>query len=176
MEILVQAEKKGINLCDLLSHLMTLAKFGGKVVEFTDADKLPISPTNMPSDGSFPARLRVTTIQTNKLKKVTLGFFMKSTAKFSEIKNSIGLGWLRRFHIFLRLQHLPFEYGTDLFLMGYLTQEHPNFACVETLEQTMKMNWFDSDDRESIEQSGNNDLIQMLAEMNKEKIIVNDKV
>jgi hypothetical protein len=60
--------------------------------------------------------------------------------------------------------------------MGYLTQEHPNFACVETLEQTLKMNWFDSNDRESIEQSGNTDLIQMLAEMNKEKIIVKDKV
>jgi hypothetical protein len=41
MEILVQAEKKGINICDLLSHLMTLANSGHQTVDFKDADKLP---------------------------------------------------------------------------------------------------------------------------------------
>jgi hypothetical protein len=133
MEILVQPEKKGINICDLLSNLMKLANSGQTLVDFKDADKLPIDPAHMPSEGSFKNRLRVTSVQTNKLKKVTLGFYMASSSSFAEIKNSIGLGWLRRYHVFLRQQHLSFEHGTDLYLMGYIVQEHPSFLTLSVV-------------------------------------------
>jgi hypothetical protein len=51
-EILVQPEKKGINICDLLSNLMKLTDSGQNLVDFKDADKLPIDPAHMPSEGS----------------------------------------------------------------------------------------------------------------------------
>jgi hypothetical protein len=169
MEILVQAEKKGINICDLLSHLMKLANSGHFTVDFKDADKLPFDPEHMPSEGSFPKRLRVTSVQTHKLKKVTLGFYMVSKASFSEIKNVIGLGWLRRHHAFLRPQHLSFEHGTDLYLMGYLIQEHPGFACANSLERSLALEWFDHDDRAKIAASQNAELKTAIADMEKEK-------
>jgi hypothetical protein len=176
MEILVQPEKKGINICDLLSNLMKLANSGQNLVDFKDADKLPIDPAHMPSEGSFKNRLRVTSVQTNKLKKVTLGFYMASSSSFAEIKNSIGLGWLRRYHVFLRQQHLPFEHGTDLYLMGYIVQEHPSFASIGRLERKLALSWYDSDDRERIDSSSNTDLKKVIEAMEKDKFIAHDRI
>jgi hypothetical protein len=119
----------------------------------------------------------VTAVQTNKLKKVTLGFYMASSSSFAEIKNSIGLGWLlRRYHVFLRQQHLLFEHGADLYLMGCIVQEHPSFASISSLERKLASFWYDSDDRELIDSSSNTDLKKGIQAMEKDKIIAHDHI
>ncbi len=59
MEILVEAEKKGVNIAGVLTKLMKLANSGSKFVDFHDADQLPIDPSTLPSGPEFTKRLRV---------------------------------------------------------------------------------------------------------------------
>lgn len=152
-----------------------LANSGASSVDFHDADKLPIDPMTIPTGSEFTKCLRVTVHQTNKLKMVTFGFFMQSNAPFSVIKNTIGFGWLRKHHVFLRIQHLDFNHGTDLYLLGYIIHENPSFANLKEMEHRLALNWFEKDDRDKIHRSNKSDLIQALKDLEKEKAIVLDE-
>jgi hypothetical protein len=176
MEILVEAGKKGVNIAGVFGKLMRLANSGSSSVSFHDVDKLPINSCNIPDGPDFTKRFSVNALQTSKIKKVTLGFYMQSTSSFAAIKNTIGLSWLRKYHVFLRIQNLAFSHGTDFYLLGYVIHEHPNFANLKELEHRLALNWFNKDDREKLTRSNKPEIIQALKDLDKEKALVNVEV
>lgn len=92
------------------------------------------------------------------------------------IKKIIGLAWLRRYNIFLRPQHLSFDHGTDLYLLGHIVQEHPSFVNIHKLENLLACKWFDKDDRLKVNNSNNPALRKAVADIEAAKILLNDSV
>lgn len=176
MEMLVATGKKTVTIDSILTDLMKLANSEYAAVAFYDAEDNEFDASVMPNKTDFEERFCVTIVQTPKFQKIMLGMYMESTVDLSEIKRIIGLAWLRRHNIFLRPHHLSFHHGTDLYLLGYIVQEHPGFVNLKEMEDLLARKWFDKDDRAKIENSKNPALIKAWKDMVDAKILVHDAV
>jgi hypothetical protein len=146
MEIALEAGTERINVAGILRELMKRANATTAVkVMFADAKGTPTSYQTLPKGQEFATRMSVEKVETGRNNKVVLGLYMMSESNMQTIKTTIGFPWLRQHQIYMRHQRMSFDHGTDLFLIGYLVQEHPNFANLEVLESEIQRKWFDED-------------------------------
>ena len=87
-------------------------------------------------------RLGAETVEGGRTQKVTLGFFMLSSATLQRIKRAIGYVWLTQQQIFIRNQRMPFTEGTDMYLMGYMLMEHTSVANPNDIERNISDKWY----------------------------------
>ena len=111
-------------------------------VDFFDIQGKPFDDTNFRGDQEFIERLGAETVETGHTSKVTLGFFMVSSATLQRIKRAIGYPWLTQQQIFLRTQRMPFTESTDMYLMGYMMMEHTSVANPEDIERDISDKWY----------------------------------
>jgi len=112
MEVVAKNGMKKLDVGHILSDLMQKANEKEKV-EFFDIHGKPFDINEFPEDQEFVERLGAETVETGKNSKVTLGFFMLSSATLQKIKKAIGFTWLTQQQIFIRNQRMPFTEGTD---------------------------------------------------------------
>ena len=156
MEIVAKTGKKSLDVASILSEMMIRAN-EKETVDFLDANANPFDTTNFPEPDEFAARLATETVETRDNTKVTLGFFMISSANMQRIKLSIGFSWLAQQQIYLRTQRMPFKHGTDLYLMGYSTMIHPLVANPNDVEDDIRSKWYTSIDKLTAEHDPNDD-------------------
>ena len=89
MEVVAKNGMKKLDVGHILSDLIQRANEKEKV-EFFDIQGKPFDNDNFPEDKEFIERLGAETVETGRSPKVTLGFFMISTATLQRIKRSIG--------------------------------------------------------------------------------------
>jgi hypothetical protein len=102
---------------------------------------------------------------------------MISKATMQRIKLSIGFTRLTQQQIYLRIQQMPFKYGTDLFLMGYATMVHPLVANPSDVEDDICIKWYSPVDGLSAEhnpQENDKMFLDNLERLQEAKVIVND--
>ena len=127
---------------------MTIRANEKETVDFLDSNANPFDTTNFPEPNEFAAtRLATKTVETSDSTKVTMGFFMISSANMQRIKLSIGFLWLAQQQIYLCTQRMPFKHGTDLYLMGYTTMIHPLVANPNNFEDDIRSKWYTSIDK-----------------------------
>ena len=176
MEVAVKTGKKTIGVGRILSDLMKRAN-EKETVDFIDINGNPFDTINFPDPDKFEERLAVETVETRGNTKITLGFFMISSATMQRIKLSIGFNWLTQQQIYLRIQRMPFQHGTDLFLMGYATMVHPAVANPAELEEDIRTKWYSPIDRMAAEhdpQEHDKLFLENLERLEEAKVIVND--
>ena len=127
MEVVAKTGKKSIDAGTILAELMVRSN-EKESVEFFDIHGNPFDISHFPEPDEFKDRLAAETVVTGANTKVTMGFFMISAANMQRIKLSIGYSWLGQQNIYLRIQRMNFQHGTDLFFMGYNTMVHPMVA------------------------------------------------
>jgi len=176
MEVAVKTGMKTIGVGRILSDLMKRAN-EKESVDFIDINGDPFDTLNFPEPDKFEERLAVETIDNRGNTKITLGFFMISTANMQRIKLSIGFNWLTQQQIYLRIQRMPFEHGTDLFLMGYATMIHPLVANPSEVEADIRLKWYSSVDRLAAEhdpQEHDKQFLDNLNRLQEAQVIIND--
>ena len=148
MEIAVEEKTERVHVAGILKDLMhrTSRHAAANVtnVHFLDANGNEITIDGFPKTATFGESFKVTQISTEKFKKVTLGFFVRTTMTFGNFKIAVGHQWLRDQKVYLREQCLPFEYGTDLSLIGYYLLEHPWFGSAQSVLDTIGKAWTDA--------------------------------
>jgi hypothetical protein len=182
MEIMLDPEAGRVNIAGVLSELVKRATAALSPIRFFDVLGTPFCTTTVPAGKEFITRLAVEKIEFGNTRKVALGLLVQSTLSLNEIKTTIGTPWLQQQKIFLRHQRMPFSHGTDLFLIGYLVQEHPSTANYDALEQSISAKWFDPEqeqdsslDDDSADNEGKDykDLVRALVH---QKTIVDNKL
>ena len=146
-------------------------------VDFLDIHGVPFDISHFPEPHEFEGKLAAETVPTGSNTKVTIGFFMTSSANMQRIKTSIGYSWLGQNNIYLRIQRMDFKYGTDLFFMGYKTMDHPMVANQKEVEKSIRDKWYSALDRMAAEHDTNDDDAAFLANLDKlqeAELIVND--
>ena len=176
MEVAVKTGMKTIGVGRILSELMKRAN-EKENVDFLDVHGDPFDTVNFPEPDEFEDRLAVETVENRGNTKITIGFYMVSTANMQRIKLSIGFNWLTQQQIYLRIQRMPFKYGTDLFLMGYATLIHPSAANPSDVEEDIRLKWYSPVDRLAAEhdpQEHDRTFIENLDRLQEAQVIVND--
>ena len=182
MEVMLDPEAGRVNIEGVLSEIVKRATAALTPIRFFDVLGIPFGATTVPAGKEFITRLAVEKIEFGNTRKVALGFLVQSTLSLNEIKTTIGTPWMQQQKIFLRSQRMSFSHGTDLFLIGYLVQEHPNTANYDALEHAISAKWLDPDqerdsslDDDSADNAGEDydDLIRALVQ---QKTIVNNKL
>ena len=128
MEMVVDAKTERVNVSGILREMMKRAGNGKSDTMFDDIHGNEFSLTDFPKTDTFAQRLSVEQVTLGSSKKVVLGFFIRTRKTFMDLKINIGFKWLQDNKVFLRLQNLSFEHGTDLSLLGYYIMEHPRFG------------------------------------------------
>jgi hypothetical protein len=142
MELMLSPDSKRVNIAGILTELVARAATGLIPTRFFDIHDVPFSSTNVPSGPDFISRFSVAKIEKGNTLKVALGFIVQSTMTLNDLKSAVDPKWLQQHNIFLRPQRMPFEHGTDLFLIGYLDHEHPYTANLDQLENSICAKWF----------------------------------
>ena len=176
MEIVAKTGKKSLDVASILSEMMIRAN-EKETVDFLDAKANPFDTTNFPEPEEFEERLATETVETRDSAKVTLGFFMISSANMQRIKLSIGFSWLAQQQIYLRTQRMPFKHGTDLYFMGYATMIHPLVANPGDVEEEIRTKWYTSIDRMTAEHDPNDDdkkFLENVTRMEEAGLIIDD--
>ena len=176
MEIVAKTGKKSINVGTLLADLMIRAN-EKESVDFTDIHSNPFDISHFPDPNEFSERLAAETVTTGSNTKVTIGFFMISSANMQRIKLSIGYSWLGQKNIYLRIQRMDFKHGTDMYFMGYKTMDHPTFANPKDVEKSIRDTWYSALDRMAAEHDTNADdqeFLMNLAKLQEANLIVDD--
>ena len=106
MEVAVKTGMKTIGVGRILSELMKRAN-EKETVDFMDINGDPFDTLNFPEPEKFEERLAVETVENRGNTKITLGFYMVSTATMQRIKLSVGFNWLTQQQIYLRIQECP---------------------------------------------------------------------
>jgi hypothetical protein len=150
MEVAVKTGMKTVVVGRILSELMKRAN-EKETVDFIDINGDPFDAIDFPEPDKFKERLGVEKVENRGNTKITLGFYMISTATMQRIKLSICFTWLTQQQIYLRIQQMPFKYGTDLFLMGYATMVHPLVANPSDVEDDVRIKWYSPVDRLGVE-------------------------
>ena len=145
MEVMLSRESRRINMAGILTEVVKRANLGNNTVRFLDVNKVPFTAVTVPSGKEFIERLAFATVESGKTRKMVLGFYMESKLLMLDIKLAININWLAQQKIFLRPHRMPFNHGTDLFLIGYITQEHPTTVNFEQLEAIISKKWYDPD-------------------------------
>jgi len=176
MEVAVKTGMKTVSVGRILSELMKRAN-EKESVDFVDIHGDPFDTIDFPEPDDFEERLAVETVETRGNTKITLGFYMISTANMQRIKLSIGFNWLTQQQIYLRIQRMPFKYGTDLYLMGYVTLINPAIANPSDVEKDIRTKWYSPVDRLAAEHELKDDDKEFLANLDRLQeahVIVND--
>jgi hypothetical protein len=158
MEVMLSRESRRVNMAGILTDMVKRANSGINTVRFLDVHKNPFNATSVPSGTEFVERLAVTTVESGKTRKMVLGFYMESKLLMADIKSAININWLAQQKIFLRPQRLSFVHGSILFLIGYITQEHPTTVHFDQLDASISKKWYDPDqavDSKMQEETGN---------------------
>ena len=166
MEIVAKTGKKSINAGSILADLMTRAN-EKENVEFLDINGVPFDLSHFPDPNEFSDKLAAETVTTGTNTKVTIGFFMLSSANMQRIKLSIGYSWLGQKNIYLRIQRMDFKHGTDLFFMGYKIMDHPMVANPKEVEKSIREKWYSAIDRMAAEHDTNEDDATFLTNLDK---------
>jgi hypothetical protein len=145
MEVMLSPESGRINMAGILTEVVKHANSGITTVRFLDVNKVPFTAVTVPSGKEFVEHLAVATVESGRTQKMVMGFYMESKLLMSDIKSAININWLAQQKIFLRPHRLPFAHGTDLFLIGYITQEHPTTVNFDQLEAMFSKKWYDPD-------------------------------
>ena len=106
MEVEVKTGMETIGVGRILSELMKRAN-EKETVDFMDINGDPFDTLNFPEPEKFEERLAVETVENRGNTKITLGFYMVSTATMQRIKLSVGFNWLTQQQIYLRIQECP---------------------------------------------------------------------
>jgi len=176
MEIVAKTGKKSINAGSLLADLMARAN-EKENVDFLDIHGVPFDISHFPDPDEFAEKLAAETVVTGSTTKVTIGFFMLSSANMQRIKLSIGYSWLGQKNIYLRIQRMDFKHGTDLFFMGYKTMDNPMVANPKEVEKSIRDKWYSVVDRMAAEHDTNEHdaaFLANLAKLEDAKLVVND--
>jgi len=176
VEIVVKSGTKKVNVGVILSDLMKRANEHEKV-DFFDIQGSPFDNHNFPEDQDFIERLASETVQNARNTKITMGFYMVSSATLQRIKKSIGYGWLNQQQIYIRTQRMPFTEGTDMFLMGYKIMENTTIANPGEIEREIGDKWYNYMDKMAANHEMNEDDIEFLRnvkQMEEADIIVDD--
>ena len=176
MEIVAKTGKKSINAGSILADLMIRAN-EKENVEFLDIHSVPFDISHFPDPNEFEEKLAAETVTTGTNTKVTLGFFMISSANMQRIKSSIGYSWLGHKNIYLRIQQMDFKHGTDLFFMGYKIMDHPMVANPNDVEKSIRDKWYSAIDRMAAEHDTNADdaaFLMNLGKLQEADLIVDD--
>lgn len=176
MEIVAKSGKKSLDVASILSELMIRAN-EKETVDFIDANANPFDTSNFPEAEEFKDRLAAETVETRDSTKVTLGFFMISSANMQRIKLSIGFSWLTQQQIYLRIQRMPFKHGTDLYLMGYATMIHPMVANPTDVEDDIRTKWYSPIDKLTAEHDPNEDdkkFLENVTRLEEANLIIDD--
>lgn len=132
VEIVAKTGKKTIDVGMILTEMIHRAN-DKENVDFIDIDGNPFDTSHFPDPDEFADRRAAETVT-----KVTMGFFMMSSANMQRIKLSIGYSWLREQNIYIRTQRMHFQHGTDLFLIGYKIMVHPMIANLSDVENSIR--------------------------------------
>jgi hypothetical protein len=147
-------------------------------VDFVDIHGDPFDTIDFPEPDDFEERLAVETVETRGNTKITLGFYMVSTANMQRIKLSIGFNWLTQQQIYLCIQRMPFKYGTDLYLMGYATLINPAVANPSDVEKDIHTKWYSPVDRLAADEhelkDDDKEFLANLDRLQEAHVIVND--
>ena len=166
MEIVAKTGKKSINAGSILADLMIRAN-EKENVDFLDIHGVPFDISHFPEPNEFEEKLAADTVMTGTTTKVTIGFFMVSSANMQRIKLSIGYSWLGQKNIYLRIQRMDFHHGTDLFFMGYKTMDNPMVANPKDVEKSIRDKWYSALDHMAAEHDTNDDDATFLANLDK---------
>ena len=178
MEVVAKNGTKKVNVGVILSDLMKRANEHDKV-DFFDIHGTPFDNDNFPEDQDFIERLASETVQNARNTKITMGFYMVSSATLQRIKKSIGYGWLNQQQIYLRTQRMPFTEGTDMFLMGYKIMENTTIANPNDIEREISDKWYSYMDKMAANHEMNDDdqeFLKNVTQMEEANIIVNDEL
>jgi hypothetical protein len=145
MEVMLSSESGRINMARILTKVVKRANSGITTVRFLDVNKVPFTAVTVPIGKEFVERLAVATVESGRTRKMVMGFYMESKLLMSDIKSAININWLAQQKIFLRPHRLPFAHGTDLFLIGYITQEHPTTVNFDQLKAMISKKWYNPD-------------------------------
>ena len=127
MEVVAKSGTKNLDVGNLLHELMIRSN-EKETVEFQDVHGESFDTIHFPEANEFVTRLAVDKVETARSTKVTLGLYILSSAPMQHIKLSIGFSWLAQQQIYLRTQRMPFQHGTDLYLMGQMILVNPSVA------------------------------------------------
>jgi hypothetical protein len=184
MEVMLDPEARRVNIAGvLLSELVKRATAALLTpIHFCDVLGVPFGATTVPAGKDFITRLAVKKIEFGNTRKVVLKFLVQNTLSLNEIKTAIGTPKMQQQRIILRYQRMPFSHGTNLFLIGYLVQEHPTTVNYNALEHAISEKWFDPEQDQdsslndaSVDNTGEDydDLIRALVH---QKLIVDKKL
>jgi hypothetical protein len=141
MESVAKTGMKSIDAGTILTELMVRAN-KNENVEFIDINGDPFDISHFPAPDEFKDQLAAETVASGANTKVTMGFFMISSANMQRIKLSIGYSWLGQKNIYLCIQQMSFQHGTDLFFMGYKTMVDPMVANPTAVEKSISKKWY----------------------------------
>ena len=142
MDLMLSSESKRVNIAGVFTELVKRATSTVTPTRIFDIHDGPVLSTTVPSGEEFISRFSVAKIEQGKSLKVVLGFYLQSTMTLNDLKTAVDRKWLQQQQIYLRPQRMSFEHGTDLYLIGYLVQEHPFTANLECLESNISNKWF----------------------------------
>ena len=141
MELMVEASKDKVQVAGILRELLQRAAQGKQVTTFEDVHGKEFSIESFPTNKTFAQRLGVEQVTFGPNKKVILGFFVKTPKSFMDLKINVGFKWLQEKKVFLRIQNLSFEHGTDLSLIGYFIMDHPRFGIGKQVAEDIARAW-----------------------------------
>lgn len=119
---------------DLVKRMKAVAADGNNpLVVLTATDKLYLEQKDMSSE-EFQQAFHVTQAD-GKATKVLLGFKIRSTTKFSDLKNKLMNSYLKPHHLFLRPHAGGFEHGVKTYAYGYIKHHHPDHPDLQKLNQ-----------------------------------------
>jgi hypothetical protein len=176
MEIVAKNGVKSLDVGNILTELIVRAN-EKETVDFIDVTGKPFDNIQFPEADEFASRLGAETVQGARGTKVTLGFFMISSANMQRIKLSIGFPWLGQQQIYLRTQRMDFAHGTDMFLMGQLILEHPVVSNPTDVEDFISDKWYSHMDCKAAEHAMTDDdqeFLEQLQKLEEAQVIVDD--
>ena len=100
-----------------------------------------------------------------------------SSANMQRIKMLMGYSWLGQKNIYLRIQRMNFQHGTNQFFLGYKTMVHPMVANPTEVEQSIRDNWYSALDRMAAKHDTNDndqEFLENLEKLQEAKLVVDD--
>jgi hypothetical protein len=167
MEIVAKNGVKNLDVGVILSELMVRAN-EKENADFIDVTGKPLDTIQFPEADEFTDRLGAETVKTSRNTKVTLGFYMISSANMQRIILSIGFPWLAQKQIYLRTQRMPFEHGTNM---------NPAIANPTKVESFISDKWYSYMDRRAAEREMTDDdkvFLEHLQMLDDAQMIVDD--
>ena len=171
MEIAVDEKAARVNVGSLFHNLVRRAHGNDNTTIFLDVDEKEVTHNDTFSATNFGDRFKVEQVSLGKMKKVAMGFFVRTNLTFANLKVAIGHQWLRDNKVYLREQALPFGFGTDLSLIGFYTMEHPWFGDVQLVLNAIEKAW-----SEAMTTEINDDDKKRLRQLENERVITGSAV